>query len=215
MLTINYDKRLSYNFPKYYDCDVNWYAWSEMETKKYYLENIKPNYNIIDAGAQIGMYTVFFSKLANEGMVYSFEPTDTFVMLNENVLYNNCTNVKTYNVALSNKDGKYIDTIYKIWSKQETEKKEFEFVTIDSFILKEKIIPNLIKIDVDTYDFEVLQGSIHALKTYNPEVIVELNSELSRRGYSIQHAVDFMQSIGYRVKNIFERQNFLFTKDKV
>lgn len=216
-MIINYPNTV-YNFPRYYECDVNWYTsliHSEMETKKYFFESIKPEDCLIDAGAQIGMYSVFFSKLAPYGNVYSFEPTDTINMLNENLQYNSCSNVTTYNIALSNKDGKYVDTVYKIWSQQLVEKKEFNFLTIDTFVKESKIKPNLIKIDVDSYDFEVLQGSKQTLINHQPAIMVELNDGLSKRGHSPQLAIDFMKSVNYSIKNVFDKQNFLFMKDKV
>lgn len=214
MLQINYPNNISFSFPKYYDCDVGWYRQAEMSTKQFFMDVIKKNFTIIDAGAQIGMYTVFFSKLASEGFVHAFEPTDTINLLNENLSFNNCNNVKTHNIALSNKDGKYKDTVYKIWSQQVTETKEFNFITIDTFTKENNIKPNLIKIDVDSYDFEVLQGSQNILTSYEPMIIVELNQGLAKRGYEPQDVIDYMKSLNYNVKHVFDGENFLFTKIK-
>jgi FkbM family methyltransferase len=214
MLKINYPN-ISYDFPKYYACDVEWYTWSEMETKNFFLQAIRTDDVIIDAGAQIGMYSVFFSKLAPNGKVFAFEPTDTINLLNENIKYHSCDNVSTHNVALSNKNGVHVDTIYKIWSQQLTEKKEFNFTTIDSFVLEKNIKPNLIKIDVDSYDFEVLQGSKETLIKHEPSIVVELNDGLGIRGASPKMAIDFMKSINYSVRNVFNNQNYLFMKDRI
>jgi FkbM family methyltransferase len=212
MLNVSYGKGVSYSFPNYYSKDASWYMSAESDTKQYFIDVIKPHFKIIDAGAQIGMYTVLFSKLAASGVVYAFEPTDTVNLLNENLIYNNCKNVFVHNVALSNKDGIYTDTIYKIWSQNVIETKEFEFMTIDSFSKNNEIKPDLIKIDVDSYDFEVLQGCKEVLIKHDPIVMVELNHALSKRGYEPKHAVEFMKSINYQVKKIFDGENFLFTK---
>lgn len=215
MLNINYGKNISYSFPNYYSNDASWYMAAEATTKQYFSDIIKPNFKIIDAGAQIGMYTVLFSKLASSGTVYAFEPTDTVNLLKANLQYNNCENVEVYNVALSNKDGAYLDTIYKIWSQNVVETKEFNFLTIDTFVKQKNISPDLIKIDVDSYDFEVLQGCKEILIKEEPIIMVELNHALGKRGYEPQHAIDFMKSINYSIKQVFDGENFLFMKDKV
>lgn len=215
MLRITYSDKIAYNFPKYYPNDLGWYMSAELNTKKFFIDNIKPNFNIIDAGAQIGMYSVLFSKLANEGTVYAFEPTDTISLLNDNIVFNKCHNIKLNKIALSNKDGKYTDTVYKIWSQNIVETKEFEFVTIDTFAKNNNLKIDLIKIDVDSYDYEVLQGCKEVLINQEPIVMVELNHALGKRGYEPRHAIDFMKSINYSVKQIFDGENFLFTKDNI
>ena len=214
MLSIKYGHNISFNFPRYYSNDASWYMLAESSTKQFFIDVIKPNFNIIDAGAQIGMYTVLFSKLATEGTVHAFEPTDTVNLLSDNLAYNNCKNVKIHNIALSDKDGVYNDTIFKIWSQNVIETKEFEFTTIDTFTKKNNIKVDLIKIDVDSYDFEVLQGSKEVLLSQEPIIMVELNHALGKRGYEPRHAIDFMKSIGYSVKQVYDGENYFFTKDK-
>ena len=190
MLSIKYGHNISFNFPRYYSNDASWYMLAESSTKQFFIDVIKPNFNIIDAGAQIGMYTVLFSKLATEGTVHAFEPTDTVNLLSDNLAYNNCKNVKIHNIALSDKDGVY------------------------NFTKKNNIKFDLIKIDVDSYDFEVLQGSKEVLLSQEPIIMVELNHALGKRGYEPRHAIDFMKSIGYSVKQVYDGENYFFTKDK-
>lgn len=215
MLNIRYNSNITYSFPYYYACDASWYREAESNTKQYFANIIKPNFKLIDAGAQIGMYTVLFSKLATEGTVYAFEPTDTVNLLKQNLDYNKCENVEVNNIALSNKDGTYTDTIYKIWSQNVIETKEFQFLTIDTFVKEKGITPDLIKIDVDSYDFEVLQGCKELLTKHDPIILVELNQGLGKRGYQPKDAIDFMKSVNYEIKEIFDRENFLFMKDNV
>lgn len=212
MLRINYTSNLSFDFPHYYNFDKSWYELAETETKKFFSEVIKDDFTIIDAGAQIGMYSVLFGKLATNGKVYAFEPTDTAGMLQENLNYNNCDNVDVRKIALSNKDGKYKDVIYKLWSQNMIDDKEFEFITIDTFAKQNNLKIDLIKIDVDSYDFEVLQGSKNVLQTQEPIVVVELNHALHKRSYTPQNAIDFMDSIGYKIQRLFDNENYYFVK---
>lgn len=39
---------LVHNFPKYYECDKNWFANAELKTKEFFTNTIKENFNIID-----------------------------------------------------------------------------------------------------------------------------------------------------------------------
>ena len=104
------------------------------------------------------------------------------------------------------------DLIYKIWSQQVTEEKEFDFETIDNFVEKNNLEVNFIKIDVDSYDYEVLLGSKNTLINQSPTILVELNHALGKRGYNINDVINFMQSVGYSVSTILDTENYVFKK---
>jgi len=212
MLKIQYGNNIEIEFPFYHSCDAGWYKEAEKKTKQFFIDSIKPNFNIIDAGAQIGMYAALFSKLAYEGNVFAFEPTETIEILKKNLQFNNCNNVILHQVALSDKDETKVDKIYRIWSQNVVDEKEFEFLTVDSFVQKNQLKIDLIKIDVDSYDYEVLLGSKNFFKNQNPIVAVELNCALSKRGYTAEQAIDFMTSIDYRLEQTLDNENFIFRK---
>ena len=69
---------------------------------------VKPAMNVIDIGANIGLFTLILAKLVGKsGHVYSFEPDpQLFQILNENVKLNQLENVSTFQLAVSNKIGK-------------------------------------------------------------------------------------------------------------
>lgn len=68
---------------------------------------LRPGHNVIDVGANIGYYTVMFSKLVGpSGWVHSFEPEpNSFRLLSANLLINDCTNVSCENRAVSDITG--------------------------------------------------------------------------------------------------------------
>ena len=56
---------------------------------------------IVDIGAQTGLYTLF-AKFVDNATFYAFEPfVSSFNALNENIKLNNISNVKTFNIAIS------------------------------------------------------------------------------------------------------------------
>jgi len=217
MITIQYTSEISYSFPSYNDCDADWFTSAEGSTKNFIHSYIKPEFNIIDAGANIGMYTVPFAKLAPKGTVYAFEPTDIVNMLDENLSYNSCKeNVVLINQPLGKEDGRKLDRIFKVWSQGITDDREHDFITLDSFVEKIGKKIDLIKIDVDSYDYEVLLGGEKFLREQSPLIIVELCYALEKRGHSVQEAKDYLMSLGYVEKEIFDGENYVFIKqDKV
>ena len=63
---------------------------------------IKPDFVIIDGGANIGTHTVFFAKKANEGQIISFEVIpDYYQVLLKNVILNLLSNVTVHNIGLA------------------------------------------------------------------------------------------------------------------
>jgi FkbM family methyltransferase len=182
-----------------------------MMTKQFIHEFIKPHHVIIDAGANIGMYTVPFSKLAKK--VYAFEPTDIMEMLKINLSHNRCLdNVELFNQPLGSSDGQKHDKIFKVWSQGITDERVHDFITLDTFVnnIKEKI--DLIKIDVDSYDYEVLIGGEKFLREQSPMIIIELNYALAKRGHTVDDARNFLISLGYNQQSIFDGENYIFSK---
>jgi FkbM family methyltransferase len=70
-------------------------------------EEIQPGMRIVDVGANIGYYTLLFSKLTgDQGRVYSFEPEpQNFSLLQQNLARNERTNVVALNRAASDRAG--------------------------------------------------------------------------------------------------------------
>ena len=57
---------------------------------------------VVDIGAHIGSFSILASKLANEGIVHSFEPMpDNYARLRENIALNDAKNVKLHPLAVS------------------------------------------------------------------------------------------------------------------
>ncbi len=81
-------------------------SWEATETA-WFLRVVKPGDLIVDAGANLGYYTIIGSRLVGEtGKVYAFEPEpSSFALLQKNVRLNGLTNVVLEQKALSNRKG--------------------------------------------------------------------------------------------------------------
>jgi FkbM family methyltransferase len=202
----NGDKAIiKYGYSEFSD----YYHGCEPTSKKWWNDNIKKEWNIIDAGANVGVYTILFGKKCNK--VYAIEPCkETFDALKNNLDENKITNVELFNMALSNSVSTKKDKIYHRWGSSPLDE-EFEFTTIDKLVEDNKIKVNAIKIDVDSYDFEVLQGCKNTLIKQNPVVVVEISIlALSLRGFTKDDIFKFMENLNYKNTGVYDGENHVF-----
>lgn len=97
------DNKILY-LDKFDSLDLSLNGDYEKTSKDFIKNHIKKSDIVIDIGANIGYYTLFFSSLAAK--VYAFEPDPTnFSILQKNVAANNLTNVILEQKAVSNKNG--------------------------------------------------------------------------------------------------------------
>jgi FkbM family methyltransferase len=146
---------------------------------------VKNNSVIIDAGANIGTFSVFAANLAPEGKIYAFEPVkDTFLLLKENTkTYQNvsCINSGLGDVAATknifNKgigDGGNVMQDSPFYKRSEIDDGAWEPVvitTIDEFVSQNKILRvDFIKIDTEGYEAKILQGARKIIEKYQPVI---------------------------------------------
>lgn len=139
-----------------------------------------PNGTILDVGANIGIYSLMFSRVCGaNGKVFSFEPGSlNYTLLGLNKLINKLHNVYAFNYAVGNHDGfgkLFLDdptthSMKKVFSKSE----QVNVVKIDTFCGKNNINKvDLIKIDVEGAEHDVLVGAEYTIKKHKPIIIIE------------------------------------------
>ena len=144
---------------------------------------------VIDAGANIGSFSVFASNIAKRVTVYSFEPVkSTFDILRRNT--ESYPNIHCYNLGLGNKEGTKEIFVYPgstggstfkdsgmISARQnrvdELHKEYASIVTIDDFVEKNKIAKvDFIKIDTEGYELQILDGAKNTIEKFSPIISV-------------------------------------------
>lgn len=120
----------------------------------------------IDIGANIGVYTLIASEVAN-AMVISIEPhPTTFALLKENVQLNDRHNVSCLNVAVSYHDGQLQFTDYqeravnRVVSSGENGGSKLRVASrrVDALCRELSVVPDFVKIDVEGHECAVLEG---------------------------------------------------------
>ena len=161
----------------------------EYDDMAFLLHFLIPNDLFIDIGANVGAYTILASAEINANTI-AIEPVpSTFRTLNDNISINKMQDkVKALNIGLGSKNGKLrftkaFDTINHVATENETDTIEVEINTLDSILLTEQT-PVLLKIDVEGFETEVLNGADKTLanKTLKA-IIIELNGSGQRYGY--------------------------------
>lgn len=146
-------------------------------------------YNFIDVGANIGLHTLTAATSNSDIEIYSFEPEPyNFQQLVENIVLNKYLNIRPFKMGLGNLSSNKTLNINEGWNKgKHSLKINFEgshkkikipLTTLDSF--KENIeCKNLIiKIDVEGYEKEVIEGAETVFyQTENVILIIELLEE--------------------------------------
>jgi len=198
--------------PAFYENFASYYPNCELQTKEWFVKNAEPDWVYIDCGANIGYYSILFSQLSPQGTVHALEPTSTVAMLEKNVSHNQCGNVTIHRLAVGRATGRRVEKIFRIWG-EASEELEYDFTTLDDFTDRLNLQKlDCVKIDVDSFDFEVLMGGEKTLKRFDPWLVVELNHALAVRGHSNMAALSWLSDRGYKRCLVLDHENFVLRR---
>jgi len=214
--TINYPC-ISIPFKVGYQELIDFYTNLEPQTKQYYCDTIQKDWNVVDVGANIGMFALLFGKLTT-GKVWAIEASEpNFDMLQQNIEHagpfvGDVTPLRRY---ISNKTSKDAGEIHYFWTGRGSvcrEAGEFDFVTLDDLFEDQDRI-DLIKIDIDGYDFEAVQGAVKIMERIKPIMVIELVDEALRmHGFNKQNVIDFMTENKYTNTKVLDNCNYVFER---
>ena len=193
----------------YYSDKVEYYKSCEMQTKRWMVRNIKPDWNIIDAGANIGCHSILMARLAHQGQVLAIEATENTQKLQTNIIRNKISNIEILQAPLGDEVKYKKDKIHHNWG-EEPIQLEAKYETLDSIydqLGRPKI--DLIKIDVDGYDLEVIKGGLRLLREQRPVIIIEINHALLTRGVYPTEVLNFCANHGYAKAKVLDLENYV------
>jgi FkbM family methyltransferase len=155
---------------------------------KSYKATLKPDDVVFDVGANLGLTSVVFSKLNNSAKIYSFEPSkNIYRCLEETIKENKADNCFPLQMALSARPGSssFSDNPTSASASHLSTAGDslghasysVDVSTIDIICLEKKHERlDFIKIDVEGFEIDVLQGGIDSLHRLKPTVFLEFNS---------------------------------------
>jgi FkbM family methyltransferase len=205
---------------------LSWHRVFEPGTTEYFKNNIKPGQTIVDIGANIGYYTLLFSKLTGpHGHVYAFEPEpENIFLLKKNLEINSIKNVTVIEKAVDvcesstklfiNKKNRGNHRIFD--SGDHRKSINIQTTSIDKFFENINVPIDWIKMDIEGAEYRALQGMKNFLQKNNHLVLVtEIFPEgLKQAGSALEEVFSFLQSHNFQFEEIVERKNVLIKKSK-
>ena len=174
------------------DPRFRWAAWThhEQEVARYLSERITPGQVCFDVGANIGLYVLQLARWsAPDGRIVAFEPNPSTVSVLRRHVVLNGLDPRVVIVpkgvgAVSGDALLYDDTAGSGLSRiggphpgidVPVTPRTIPVTTIDDYCRETGTIPDWIVIDVEGYEFEVLQGAATTLRNHAPRVVMEIH----------------------------------------
>jgi len=171
--------------------------------KQLYLRSIRKGDVIFDVGANIGSYSLLFSKLCGEkGFVHCFEPVpETFQQLLKSLV--NTTNTKANNIAAGDSE----QSMAISYDPEDSEKSSLlrESNSTNS-VRMVKVLPldayardielkrlDFLKCDVEGFELKTLKGMKDTLANHLPQISLEITLPSQQR----IELIDFLKNLGY------------------
>lgn len=182
--------------------------------------------NIVDVGAQSGLYTLFAKWLPN-AQFYSYEPFKlTFDILLDNIKLNNITNVNAYNCALSDKIGiaelnvckshNGLHTLGDNLRFDDSVKVNVNTDTLDHIFYDNDIPVHYIKIDTEGHEYFILKGGLKTIAKYKPIIQIEWNEiNMAQCKISEKDMNDLLEKMEYVKFCLINEELFIAHKDSI
>lgn len=200
---------------------VDWWIYfglkEESRNKLYSLVN--KDDVIIDVGANMGETLMNFAVLSgSKGWVYGFEPDSiNYKRCIENLKLNSFNTISLNKTGLGDRKGQFkikVDTPTnragnRITSDDDENAETIDVITLDEYVKSTQINKiNLIKIDVEGFEFNVLKGAEEILEKLHPVLFIELDDvNLKQQDASAQILIKFLMEKGYVITNAYNNEN--------
>ena len=161
---------------------------------------------IYDIGSNIGDHTVFFANEFPDSSVFGFEPvTEYYEMSKLNAEELKLSNITFFNIGLGDKKTQMEMSISNMSStiipqgKTMDVKTFIDIDTLDNITSIKKIpAPDVLKIDVEGFGQEVMDGGLKIIKKYKPLIILEVHPHFIGNDKAITK-ITFLMNMGYKI----------------
>jgi len=176
-------------------------------------KEVKSGDIVVDIGANIGYYVLIEAKrTGNKGKIYAIEPVPSNIeLLRKNIEINGLSNVEVSQLAIGDTNefhpmylfsqrnlGMLTDVAGTSKEKLVTERIEVKVTTLDDF-LKDKPYPNVIRMDVEGYEYQIIRGMKNILERNLPlTLFIDFHFHLLKREESVE-ILNTLKSAGFRI----------------
>jgi FkbM family methyltransferase len=178
---------------------------------------LNPLFDVIDVGANVGLFTVLFAKMTSgQQKVLSIEPTPRALeLMSQNISMNECKDkVIIFNGVATSNSGTF--SINLIDGKEEysslgnivhsstngfiVHTMEVPGETLDNLVKQHLLHPGFIKVDAEGAEYLVFKGAEETLRQYKPVLLFELSDKLlASCGSNSMMVVKLLETLGYKL----------------
>ena len=167
---------------------------------------VRPGTTVLDVGANIGFFTVMFSKWTIDGVrLIAIEPESSNVdALKRSIVRNKCQNVEIIHAAAAESEGNLFLSL-NLTNPADHRLGEdgvpITAVTIDG-LMRSKGWPivSFIKMDIQGAEPRALAGASETISRFHPTIFMEVDDEaLQAAGFSANELIDSLRCLGYRM----------------
>lgn len=194
---------------------VDWYIYFGFKetSRQSLLDLMGFGHTIIDIGANVGNVTLETAKIVgSKGKVHSFEPDpENYLRLETNLNLNQFSNIipnklglgdaaGTFMIANVNPNNKGMNRIINE-NTNNFKSQQIQVITLDNYVFERKLNSvDLIKIDVEGFEYYVLKGGVKVINTFHPTFFIELDdNNLIEQGSSAKELVRLLEECGYAI----------------
>lgn len=209
---------------------VDWYLYFGFKdnSKEAVFKLINKGMYILDIGANVGDLSFNFAQLVGEdGRVYSFEPDkQNFYRFEKNYDLNNFRNISKINLGLGDVKGFYSMSANDkepgndgskriVASTTSADINGAEIITLDEWAVANSPTKiDIIKMDIEGYEYSALSGAIETLKKYKPILYLELHDvKLKEHGSSASELLYFIRQMGYEIRDADSNAPYTMTQN--
>lgn len=195
---------------------IFWYGAYSVSLRRLMDRLLKPDWTVLDIGANIGELTLYAAKRVPQGRVHAFEPIpDRLAVLRANVAANPFANIAIHPVALGEAEATL--TLYlnravkqgvvnagsaslKPAGEGAAEAVEVAVRAADEVLAEAGTTRvDFIKMDIEGAEPYALRGLSRTLATYRPDLVFEVNpTALARGGFDRESVLAPLRELGYR-----------------
>jgi FkbM family methyltransferase len=185
-----------------------------IEETRSFLKLAKDKRLLFDAGAYTGLFSLLFCAVNQENRVVSFEPSPTMApIITELSQRNNLgSRIQVQNLAIGDTVGivsfasEETGFVQVCSSNINTPKIDVKVTTIDEQCQALNLVPDLLKIDVEGFELEALQGASKLLANHRPIILMEIHlNYLEERGIEAKQITDLLENANYKFWSCSEK----------
>jgi FkbM family methyltransferase len=191
--------------------------WPEMvEELDSFLATSLTKGTLVDVGALHGLFSLAFCYGRRDVRAFAIEPGQAGChVIYRHVRMNGIDNVSLINIAVSDRagnldmtvNGPHLEAVPGGLSPTDMDQiVRCPVTTLDRLCKELRIHPDLIKIDVEGYEFNVLLGAERVLREHRPTLFLELHpAEMARFGHTTVELVSLLAGMGYQFEDLRRR----------